>query len=944
MKRILWFLIPTGLATFGLMLAQPNDARMTAETFKSLELRNIAGTFSSGRIADVAIDPRNRSVWYVATASGGLWKTVNHGLNFQPVFDDYGSYSLGCVTIDPKNPDTVWLGTGENQAQRAIGYGDGVYKSTDGGRTWKNMGLPNSEHIAKILVDPRNSSTVYVASQGPLFSPGGDRGLFKTTDGGATWKPILQVSENTGITDLDIDPRNPNVMYAAAYQRRRNTSVIVAGGPESGIFKTTDGGAHWNKINEGLPTADKGRIAIAVSPQKSNVVYATVSVHRTDQKTEFYRSEDAGAHWTHMGDWSLQDPEYYGEIYADPFEFDHVYIMDTAIRLTADGGKTIATPGFAIHADNHSITFDPTDPLHLLVGNDGGLWESYDKGRTWRHFNNIPVTQFYRGTVDNGLPFYNIYGGTQDNGSQGVPSRTIERAGIRTSDWMNTGGGDGYQSRVDPEDASTVYSCSQNIGCVRLDLKTGVSTSIHPQIATRETRSRWDVPFIVSPHSHTRLYIMGNRLMRSDDRGATWRFVSPDITRNIDRDTLQVMGKVWGPDAVWKNAFTDQYGTGTALAESPLREGLIFVGTDDGLVDITENNGLDWRRIEKFPGVPDMAYITDIFPSPVDVNTVFVTINDFQRGNFKPYVLKSTDLGRNWTSISGDLPQRDPVWTIVQDHLNPNLLFIGTEFGLSFTVDGGRHWIPLKGGMPTINIRDLEIQKRESDLVAASFGRSFFVLDDFAALRQISPNVFNDEATLFAVGRRARAFDEPGYYRAQGDNLASPNPPSGALLTYYLRDDLAGAGSGADAPKMVLQVADSTGKMVRQIDASNKSGLHRTPWDLREPAPAGGGGRGGFGGGGGGRGAGGGGGRGAGRGGDGAAATAPPTEPPSEETGIPAGRGAGGGGRGGRGGRSGPLVRPGTYTVTLGKLAGGTFTPMGKPQTVEVVPLEPSNR
>jgi photosystem II stability/assembly factor-like uncharacterized protein len=937
MKRILYFAIPAALLSLGLTLAQQSDSRLAADTFRALEMRNIPGTFTSGRIADVAIDPRNRSVWYVASASGGLWKTVNHGLNFEPIFEGGGSYSLGCVTVDAKNPDTVWLGTGENQAQRAIGYGDGIYKSTDAGKTWKNMGLANSEHIAKILISTQDSNTVFVASQGPLFSPGGDRGLFKTTDGGATWKPILQVSENTGITDLEIDPRKPAVMYAASYQRRRNTSVIVAGGPESGIYKTTDGGAHWSKINEGLPTADKGRIAIALSPQKPDILYATVAVHRTDQKTEFYRSEDAGAHWTHMGDWSLQDPEYYGEIYADPHEFDHVYIMDTAIRLTPDGGKTINNAGFQIHADNHSITFDPTDAQHLMVGNDGGLWESYDHGRTWRHFNNIPVTQFYRGTADNGLPFYNIYGGTQDNGSMGIPSRTNVRAGIRTSDWLNTGGGDGYQSRVDPEDPSIVYSCSQNIGCLRLDLRTGVSTSIHPAIATREIRSRWDLPFIISPHSHTRLYIMGNRLMRSDDRGATWRFVSPEITRNIDRDTLPVMGKVWGPDAVWKNAFTDSYGTGTALAESPLKEGLIFAGTDDGLLDISENNGLDWRKVEKFPGVPDMTYITDVFPSPVDVNTVFLTANDFQRGNFKPYVLKSTDLGRTWTSIGGDLPQRDPVWTIVQDHLNPNLLFIGTEFGLSFSVDGGKHWIPIKGGMPTITIRDLEIQRRESDLVAASFGRGLYVLDDFAALRQIDPNVFTEEATLFAVGRRARAYDEIGYYRAQGDNIASPNPPMGALLTYYLRDDF----TGTDGAKMVLNIADSTGKMVRQIDASAKSGLHRTPWDLREtapPAPAGGG-------------------RGGRRGSGDAAATpqagAPPTEPPAEEaTTPPAGRGGaggagGGGGRGGfggRGGRSGPLVRPGTYTVTLGKLAAGTFTAVGKPQTVEVVPLEPSNR
>jgi hypothetical protein len=386
------------------------------------------------------------------------------------------------------------------------------------------------------------------------------------------------------------------------------------------------------------------------------------------------------------------------------------------------------------------------------------------------------------------------------------------------------------------------------------------------------------------------------------------------------------MGKVWGPDAVWKNAFTDSYGTGTALAESPLREGLLFVGTDDGLVDISENNGLDWRRIEKFPGVPEMSYITDIFPSPVDVNTLFVTINDFQRGNFKPYVLKSTDLGRTWTSLAAALPERDPAWTIIQDHLDPNLLFLGTEYGLSFSLDGGQHWIPIKGGLPPISVRDLQIQKRESDLVAATFGRSFFVLDDIAPLRQINPDVFSQEATLFAVGRRARAFDEIGYYTAQGDNIGSTNPPAGALLTYYLRDD---APAAADGAKLVLNVADSTGKMVRQIDAATKAGLHRTPWDLREtappppPRPA--------------------------------VTTPAPNTPPDEENTPPAGRGAGGaagagagrggrGGFGGRGGRGGPLVRPGTYTVTLGKLAAGAFTPISKPQTVEVVPLEPSNR
>ena len=950
MKRILWFAIPAAALSLGLLLAQQaSTPKLTADTVREITLRNIPGTFTSGRIADVAIDPGNRNIWYVATASGGLWKTVNRGVTFQPIFDDGGSYSLGCVTVDPKNSGVVWLGTGENESQRAIGWGDGIYKSTDAGKTWKNVGLKNSEHIAKILVDPRNSDTVYVASQGPLFSPGGDRGLYKTTDGGETWKPILQITENTGITDLDIDPRNPDVMYAAAYQRRRNTSVVVAGGPDAAIFKTTDGGKNWKKLTEGLPTVDMGRIALAVSPQKPDVVYALIMTARANKMSGYYRSEDGGEHWSRGAFKEVQDPEYYGEIFADPFQFDRVYAMDTAVFVTEDGGKTVQSAfggggggggrGLGLHSDNHALVFDPADQNHLIEGNDGGLYESYDHGRTWRHFNNLPVTQFYRVSVDNGLPFYNVYGGTQDNGSQGVPSQTRDSAGIRTSDWMNTGGGDGYQSRADHEDASIVYTCSQNIDCVRLDLKTGQSTGINPQagrggrgggnqqppagkVNDPKLRSRWDIPFIISAHNHTRLYIMGNHLMQSDDSGATWREVSEDLTRNIDRNTIPVMGKVWGADAVWKNEFTDQYGTGTALAESPLKEGLLFVGTDDGLVQISEDGSKTWRKVDQWPGVPDMTYVTDVHPSPVDVNTLFVTLNDFQRGNFKPYVMKSTDLGRTWTAITGDLPNGDPAWSIVQDHVNPNLLFAGTEYGLSFTVDGGEHWIKIRNGMPPIPIRDLEIQKRESDLAAASFGRGFFILDDYSALRQLTPRVLTSEGALFAPGRKARVFDELGYYRAQGDNIGSPNPPFGAMLS-------------ADAPRVVLQIADATGKMVRQLDASSKSGLHRIAWDLRETAPQNAPG---------------------GRGGNaappanpagaGAGDQEPPAGGAAAAAGGRGGRGGagGGGGFGGRGGRGGPMVKPGTYTVTLGKLAAGILEPIGQPQKVEVVPLEASNR
>ncbi len=769
-------------------------------------------------------------------------------------------------------------------------------------------------------------------------------------------------------------------MYAATYQRQRNVSLIIAGGPESALYKTTDAGAHWTKLTNGLPTVDIGRIAVAVSPQKPDMVYSLISL--AHNKSCFYRSDDGGAHWTKTFDMTgrnqLQDPEYYGEIMPDPSAYDRVYIMDTTVKLTTDGGKTIAPAGFQVHADNHALVFDRTDANHLLEGNDGGLYESFDKGKSWRHFNAIPVTQFYRVSVDYGLPFYNVYGGAQDNGSQGTPSRSINRVGTRTSDWMTTGGGDGFQSRADYADPDIVYTCSQQINCVRLNLKTGVSVPVRPQVpgmggrgggggrggrgaaaaqppsggatppagaqptgqppaganadagaGSEESpncpingfRDRWDIPLMISPHSHTRLYIFSNHLLKSEDRGDTWTLMpGGDLTKALDRENIPIMGKErWGPEAVNKNLFTDCYGTGTAIAESPLKEGLIVLGTDDGLVQITEDGGQTWRKIDRFPGIPELAYVSHVLPSPVDVNTIFVTFNHFQFGDFKPYILKSTDLGRTWKSISGDLPERDPVWTIAQDHVNPNLLFAGTEFGMSFSVDGGAHWVKFKG-MPTIAIRDFDIQKRETDLVAASFGRGFFVLDDYSALRNLTPDALSHEAALFPVGRPARSYDELGYYRAGGDNASNPNPPFGALLTYFVRDAVA-----SDA-KLVLTVTDSKGAQVRQIDAVGTAGLHRTPWDLREQGAQGGGaGRGG-------------------RGGGAAGADQAGAQPPAGADQAARGGGGGGGGRGGRGGRGGPLVATGAYKVQLGKLVNGTVTPIGDAQTIQVVPLEGSNR
>jgi photosystem II stability/assembly factor-like uncharacterized protein len=845
---------------------------LTADAVRGLELRGIGPALTPGRVGDIAVDPRDRSVWYVVASSGGLWKTTNRGLTWKPIFDKYGSYSIGCVALDPNDPDVVWLGTGENQSQRSVGFGDGVYKSTDGGETWTHVGLKASEHVARVLIDPRDSKTVYVASQGPLWAPGGDRGLYKTTDGGRSWKPVLQVSENTGVTDVAFDPRNHDVLYAASYQRRRNVGVLVGGGPESAVFKSEDGGATWKKLSKGLPEGDKGRIALAVSPQEPDVVYAHVTA--AGREGGFFRSEDGGETWARRSTVGVQDPQYYGRICPDPRKFDRVYLMDMGVQVSEDGGKTFRRTGWAVHTDNHALVFDPTDVAHLLVGNDGGLYESTDGGKSWRHFDNMPTPQYYRVAVDDAVPFYNIYGGAQDNGTTGGPSRSRNRVGVRTEDWGRVGGADGMQPRAEPGDPDTVYTTSQNGAVVRLDRRTGSGVPVRPRPGKGESvRWNWDAPFIVSPHSPKRLYLAGSRLYRSDDRGDNWKPVSPDLTRQLDRDNIEVMGKVWGPAAVSRNTYTTALSVASALAESPLKEGLLFVGTDDGLVQTSEDGGKTWRKADRFPGVSDQAYVSDLYASSHDSDVVYAAFNDWQRGDFKPYLLKSTDRGKTWESIAGDLPGRHPVWCVVEDHVDKDLLFAGTEFGLFFTADSGEHWVPLRGGVPTVAFRDLEVQRREGDLVCATFGRGFFVLDDYAPLRHLTPEALAEEGVLFRV-RKSYAFAELPFAGRSAAGFTAPNPPPGALLTYHLRDEVKG-----ESAKVVLKVADADGKTVRDVSGPTAAGVHRVNWDLRT----------------------------AGGGGFGRGAVTP--------------------------------VKPGKYTITLTKVVGGKSTPLGEPQTCEVVPL-----
>jgi len=897
---------------------------MSTGTFAGMRFRSIGLAVTSGRVNMFAVDPNDRAKYYVAVASGGVWKTVNAGTTWTPVFDSEGSYSIGAIALDPKNTATVWVGTGEHNSQRSVGYGDGVYKSDDGGRSWRNVGLKTSEHIGKIVIDPRDSNVVFVAAQGPLWSAGGERGLYKTTDGGKTWKAVISVSENTGVTDVVIDPANPDTMYAAAWQRRRHFYTLVNGGPESAMYKSTDGGNTWAKVRGGLPPGDLGRIGLDVSPVNTNVVYATVEA--SGNLSGIFRSNDRGATWERMSP-NIAQAMYYGQIIADPKNVDRIYIPNVFLQVSDDGGRTQRPlVSRLVHVDYHAMWIDPKNTDYYLVGNDGGVYESFDRGANWHFKANLPVAQFYDIAVDNNAPFYNVYGGTQDNNSLGGPARTRNTAGIINADWFVTNGGDGFRSAVDPLDPNIIYAESQNGGLVRFDKRTGENVDIPPIEGKNDESQRynWDSPFIISPHSNTRLYFAGHKLFKSDNRGDDWKVISPDLTRRLDRNLLPVMGKIQSPDAIAKNQSTALYGNASALSESPKKAGLIYVGTDDGLIQVTENDGGSYRKIEKFPGVPDMSYVSRVLASQHDQNTVYALFNNHQNGDFKPYILKSVDTGKTWTSIAGNLPVRGSLYAIAEDHVNPNLLFAGTEFGFFFTVDGGAKWIQMKSGLPTIAVRDIAIQRGENDLLLGTFGRGIYVLDNYAPLRQTRKETLDQNSMLFAV-KDALMYNRSNAVFAgfQGASFyTAPNPAYGATFVYYLKEapktlkqkrqeaereaekrkqpirypsvEELRAETEEDAPALLFTVTDAEGKVVRRLTAPAAQGIQRVVWDMRYTPPA-----------------------------------IPATSPQ-----IPAGITLP---EGFSPGPQGPLVMPGKYSVTMAMRVGGVVTPMPGTETFNVV-------
>ena len=850
----------------GQLFAQKGLDSIPSSFLNAFKFRNIGPACTGGRIVDLAVNPKNTSEYYVAAAYGGVWKTSNAGTSFNPIFDVYGTQSIGCLRLDPNNANTLWVGSGENNNQRSVGYGNGVYLSTDGGKSFSNMGLKSSEHIGMIQVDPRNSNVVYVAAYGPLWKDGGERGLYKTEDGGKTWNRIQFVSDKTGCNEVILDPSNPDIVYASFHQRRRHEWTYLGGGPESALYKSTDAGKTWKKLSSGLPGGDVGRISVTISEAAPDRVYAMVEAQ--EGKGGMFVSYDKGESWNKLND-IYTAGNYYCEITADPQNADRVFILDTWLKWTKDGGKTVSPVGEKWkHVDNHVVWVNPSDGKHLRVGCDGGLYETFDNGSNWKFLDNLPLTQFYRVTVDNALPFYNIYGGTQDNNTLGGPASNGSANGIPNSDWFITVGGDGFKSQVDPNDPNIVYSQWQYGGLIRFDRKTGEQIDIKPQPApgVKTDRWNWDAPLLISSHNAARLYFAGDKVYRSDNRGNGWKAISGDLSRGVDRNKLPVMGRVWSIDAVAKNQSTSIYGNVMFLAESALDENLLIAGTDDGLIQITTDGGKTWSKQTKFANVPDMTLVSSILASQFDKNTMYATFDNHRNGDFKPYVVKSMDGGKTWMDIASNLPANGSVKTLVEDYVNKDLLFLGTEFGMYASMNGGKKWTLWNAGLPPIAIKEIAIQKRENDLALATFGRGFAILDNYAPLRELSKENMDKNLHIFSI-KNSKIFipKTPFGGRDKGNKGAdwynAPNPESGAVIWFHLKNDYKtlkeirqekekelqknskntywpSADSirleaKEEAAFLLFVIKDIAGREVRRLKSTAKKGITKLVWDLR---------------------------------------------------------------------------------------------------------------
>lgn len=889
--------------------AQDGPALLEAAV-ANLEFRDIGPTIMGGRVADLAVVESNPSIFYVGTATGGVWKTVNHGTTFEPIFEHAETSSIGDVTLAPSNPNIVWVGTGEPQNRQSSPWGNGVYKSMDAGRTFSHMGLAETHHISRIQIHPRNPDVVYVAAVGHLWGPNPERGVYKTTDGGETWELVLFVGEHTGAIDLAMDPGDPSTLFAAMYQRQRTGWGFNGGGSGSGIYRTTNGGASWHELTNGLPQGDMGRIGLDIYRGDGNLVFAIVEADaRTWSPRSFgggrggvdtgengvYKSTDRGETWEQVSTTNNR-PMYYSQIRVDPNDPDRIYAGGSSLYKSLDGGRTF-TPDAAsdVHSDHHALWIDPANSDHLILGGDGGVSISWDRTETWRQLRNIPLAQFYEIGVDMRDP-YHVCGGLQDNGSWCAPSDTWSNQGIRTRDWYNVGSGDGFYTVMHPTDPGVMLAESQNGNLMRVDLETGERARIRPTVRPaageeeRDLRWNWDTPALISAHDPSTIYFGANVLFKSTDLGQSWREISGDLTHAMDRGTLEIMGVMGDQPMMSPHDGTNSYGNLETIAESPIDPDLLYTGSDDGKVHVTRDGGITWTDLSNnFPGLPERTYVSRLVASHADEGTVYATFDGHRNDDFAPYVYVSNDFGQSWRAIVDGLPQTS-VNVVAQHPRDSDLLFVGNEAGVYVSIDGGGVWTRLGNSLPTVPVDDIAIHPRENDLVLGTHGRGIYIMSDITPLERLTTDVLASDAHLFPV-RRATSYNP---YRPQGWTpgiYVSPNPPQGALIRYYLRDDLAeaemiaeqgGANGDGDAvaplgsESVQITILDGSGEVVRELEGPGEAGIQQVLWNLR---------------------------------------LAPPY--------VAEGQQGGGGGGGRRGGPArGPMVIPGTYTVRL-EAAGG---------------------
>jgi photosystem II stability/assembly factor-like uncharacterized protein len=808
-------------------------ADLNSELFERLEWRNIGPATMGGRITAIRGIPGDPALVYVATASGGLFKTVNGGTTWTPIFDHQNTISIGDMAVDPHNPDVVWLGAGEANARNSVSFGDGVYRTLDGGKTWRNMGLADTHHISRVVVNPLNSNIVYVGALGHNTGPNPDRGVYMTTDGGETWKKVLYIDAEHGCADLDIDVNNPNILYATMWRFERKPWMFISGSEKTGVFRSLDAGRTWTQLGNGLPKG-LGRIGVRVAPSNSNVVYV---VAESNDGTLF-RSDDRGDHFRMM----TKNPAvvgrglYYSHITIDPTDENRVYSIGMQLMTSIDAGHTWRRIAGTIHGDYHTVWVDPKNPSRVWIGEDGGIAVSYDRAETWEAILNFAAGQFYQIHADNRWPFYYIHGGLQDNGTWSGPSRT-RTAGILNDDWRNISGGDGFHVVNHPDEPELFLSENQGGGIVRTDWRTREQQDVSPQpkrndggpVGELKYRFNWNAPIVPSPHDKNTVYFGSNVLFKTTNFGKSWETISPDLTTN-DPEKQKSVGTMWT-----ENTTAEYHCTIIRIAESPKQAGVIWVGTDDGNLQVTTDGGKHWSNVTgNAPGVPKFAEIGWIEPSRTAAGTAYVAFEHHWFDDFHPYVFKTTDFGKTFTNITGNLPKDDYLWVVKEDPKNPQLLYVGGELGLHVSFTGGNQWTRLHlKNLPPVAVRDIVIHPRENDLILGTHGRSIFILDDASPIQQMNAQVLSESAHLFGM-RPALRFDGGG--RGGGGGLGSggnkpfsgPNPAYGAPVTYYLKE------KGAAK----IEILDGAGKVIRDLGpVPQDAGLNRVTWDLRYQGP-----------------------------------------------------------------------------------------------------------